>query len=148
MFNTHKSAEVPFHGFFDEIQHWRMIERNLLKPWFCVSLVQDDDGFESQHTMMPSDVQMLIEVLNQQVEGFIVTDVLVMMPAWMTRSDRWTLERLVELRARADIDSAPVNFCVLEDGSIYSDSGQTGGRSLSMGEINDAEILYRRKQNG
>lgn len=148
MFNTHKSAEVPFYGLFGETQHWRLVERNLLKPWFCVSLVQDDDGLDLQHTLMPSDVQMLVEVVNQQVEGFIVTDVLVMMPAWMTRSDRWTLERLVELRTIADLDSAPVNFFVLENGSIYSDSGQTGGRSLSMGEINDAEIIYQRKQQG
>lgn len=148
MFKTHKSTEVGFYGLFGESQHWRLVERNLFRPWFCVTLVQDDDGLDLHNTLMPADVQMLVEILNQQGDGLIVTDVLVMMPAWMTQSDRWTLERLVELRSRDDPDCDPVYFFVLENGSIFPDSGHADGHILSMSEINDAQIIYQRKQKG
>lgn len=117
----------------------------MLYPWFCVSVVQTDEDFDLQRTLMPGDIQMLEHILSQQAEDVVVADILVMMPAWMTRSDRWTLERLIELRSGLNSDNTSVNFYVTESGKVYHDFCHIDGYVPSMIKKEDARIVYRRK---
>lgn len=94
---------------------------------------------------MPSDIQMLEHILSQQAEDVVVTDILVMMPPWMTGSDRWTLERLVELRSGSSSESKNVNFYATENGAVYHDYCHVDGYVPSMIKKEDARIVYQRK---
>lgn len=147
MFKTHKNAEVNFYGLFGEpqSQHWRLIESNLFHPWFCVTITEVNGDRTVQRTLLPSDVQILVDILNQQDEGLAVTDVLVMMPSWMTGSDRWRLERLIELRSGSGIEGQPVNFYVTDEGYVYQDFGPTDEYVLNISQIEKAEIIYARE---
>lgn len=146
VFKTHKSTEVNFYGLFGEpnAQHWRLIECNIFHPWFCVSVSEIAAERTLHRTLMPSDVQMLMGILNEQSEDFVVTDVLAMMPAWMTGRDRWSLERLIELRSGLDAQNQHVNFYVTDTGAIYQDFGPKGEYIPTGIEIQAARLLYSR----
>lgn len=125
MFRTHDSVLAGIPGMFGEgYKNWHMVERLLAMHWFHVALEHSEDGRTIPLVVMPSDVQMLTEILSQQDSTIVVTDIQVITPKWMNKSEGWKMEKLISLSVGDDQHGVRVSLLEVVGGVTYTDSHQ------------------------
>jgi hypothetical protein len=122
MFRTHESVLAGIPGLFGQgYTNWHMVERLLALHWFHVCLEHREEGRALPLVMMPSDVDMLSEILTQQDATIVVTDVQVVTPAWMNKSGGWRMEKLEGLSVGYDKLDIRVSLIEVAGGKTYTD---------------------------
>lgn len=123
MFRSHETVAVGAPGVFgDGYSNWAMVERHLALPWYHVVLEEKVDGRAWKRVLMPSDVNMLEEILSQRTNEFVVEDIQVVTPGWMNKTGKWMMEKLSGLLVGYDSSGARVYLHNMCNGETYIDA--------------------------
>ncbi|MFC5694884.1 hypothetical protein ACFPU0_04835 [Pseudomonas sp. GCM10022186] len=142
MFTTHHSHELGFMRFFSEDRtYWRMVERNELTPWFHLTLCCFADGQTSTHTVMPGDVSLFVDLLNQPEGPVQVVDVQVVTPERLNKKGRWLMEPLAKLELAKTPGHEVAHIYTTVDGHAYYDLPDD---TLKLEQLRDWRVLYVR----
>ncbi|EKT4494610.1 MULTISPECIES: hypothetical protein [Pseudomonas] len=95
---------------------WHLMLKPQMSPWFHATLVRHVEGFETRTVVFIDSLSALIPWVEMGVEGMMLESLQLVSPAWLSGSDAWAMDLLVEV-AQSVPDGA-VRF-TLQDGRVF-----------------------------
>lgn len=127
MFSTQESELIGVPGLFgDGRAHWHAVTRMLRTHWYHLSIRSEQDGRCTEFTLMVGSEHKLQECLISQDAEFAIVEVHAMIPAWMSKSDGWRMERVHQVTIGSDEHGCAVIALEVEGGATYLSSHQPG----------------------
>lgn len=143
MFRTSQLAEIPTSPLYgDEARLWAFVEQSLHTPWFYVTVAECQSG-QALHTMLlVQEVFTLEALLARQNASLKVTEVQLVSPSHVNKSDRWLMEPLIKLVQISCQGAQGYEYCV-KGGKWYADQAE---EALSGSESESRRIIFQRTQ--
>lgn len=108
---------------------WHSVSRLLRTHWYHVTVQAKHDGRATEVVLMLDSEPRLQQILIAQDTETIVTEVLVVTPPHMNRSDGWKMESVESVTEGEDEDECIFHLIEVESGSVYHDTHQSDFRS-------------------
>lgn len=146
MFRTYRHAELPGNALFgDEIQRWSYIEHGLHRPWFYVTVIEHHEDTTLRNMLMLPDEQVLESLTEQQSENSYIERIMLVSPAYMNKTSRWSMEELIELRLISNIKSREYSYAYrIDGGRQYMDNNST---ELKEEKYRTEKTIYSARKN-
>jgi hypothetical protein len=103
---------------------WHLMLKPQMSPWFHATLIRCDEGFETRTVVFIDSLLALIPWVERGVEGMLLETLQLVSPAWLSGSDGWKMDLLVEV-AQSEQEGA-VRF-TLHDGRVFHYPDPTPG---------------------
>lgn len=140
MFRTQNSEMAGLPEMFGEgLMHWNSVSRVLAMHWYHVSVQEFYEGRLITFVHMINDEVRLNDLLTNQSQELVVTDVQVVTPPWMNKSLNWKMEKLTALSVGFDKDDAVVCLVEVEGERLYTD---THDRSFDLNTLTNLQKIY------
>lgn len=140
MFRTQNSEMAGLPEMFGEgLTHWNSVSRVLAMHWYHVSVQEFHEGRLITFVHMINDEVRLNDLLTNQSQELVVTDVQVVTPPWMNKSLNWKMEKLTALSVGFDEDDAVVCLVEVEGERLYTD---THDRSFDLNTLTNLQKIY------
>lgn len=140
MFRTQNSEMAGLPEMFGEgLTHWNSVSRVLAMHWYHVSVQEFHEGRLITFVHMINDEVRLNDLLTNQSQELIVTDVQVVTPPWMNKCENWKMEKLASVSVGFDKNDVVVCLLQVEGGAAYSD---THDRNFDVGALTDLRRIY------
>lgn len=119
MFVSDSRAEVNgLAAFLEPGQRgWRVILKPQVSPWFHVTLVRCEEGFETRSVVFIDSVHSLISWMETGQDGSRVECLQLVSPAWLNGNQNWQMDELSEVAQ--SVQEGGVRF-TLADGAVIS----------------------------
>lgn len=121
-FGTHIVDRAGYEGMFGEgHSHWYKVSRLLPTHWYHVDLKIRNGDRMTPIVAMAGDEHAFEQVLKSCGSDAVLTQVQVVTPAWINKTDGWRMDKLVSLST--GLDKNGVQVCLLEiaSGVVYAD---------------------------
>lgn len=146
MFSTQDSELVGVPGLFgDGRAHWQAVSRMLRTHWYHLAVRTEQDGRSTEFTLMVDTEHKLQECLISQDAEFAIIDIHAVIPAWMSKSDGWAMERVQQVTIGCDEHGCGVTALEVEGGAVYVTSHQPG---FVPGMISNPMPIFMREMIG
>lgn len=101
--------------------HWFKISRLLPTHWYHVDVKIRNEDRMTPLVLMAGDETAFEEILKKRGPDLELTQVQVVTPAWINKTDSWRMEKLISLST--GFDKIGVLVCLLEvdSGVVYAD---------------------------
>ncbi|MEB2623779.1 hypothetical protein [Pseudomonas sp. YuFO8] len=122
MFISYNDAEVPIGQLCGDssIRHWRYVELALNDPWFHVSIAFNRKGKVGHSNLLLATLREFEQLLSDCDDDLWLEQVLVVTPRDINGSERWQMDRLMQLTEAIDQqDSQFVYTYTLDNGSSF-----------------------------
>lgn len=140
MFRTQNTEMAGIPEMFGEgLTHWNSVSRVLAMHWYHVSVQEFHEGRLITFVHMINDEVRLNDLLTNQSQELIVTDVQVVTPPWMNKSLSWKMEKLTASSVGFDKNDAVVCLVEVEGGRLYTD---THDRLLDLNTLTNLQKIY------
>lgn len=139
MFQTFKAAQVPIPPIFgDEPQVWRVVEHNIHRPWFYVTVVDREEDLDMRRMLMVEDDQTLTVLLQSQGADCFIESVQLCTPGHVNESNMWKMEPLERLETFKE-DGRPFTVAyTVKGGTVYV----TGSEDLVRQHHPNRRLLF------
>lgn len=135
-FVTHIVDRAGYEGMFGEgHSHWFKVSRLLPTHWYHIDLKIRNEDRMTSIIQMAGDEAAFEQILKECGSDVVLTQVQVVTPAWMNKTDGWRMEKLVSLST--GFDKVGVLVCLLEvdSGVVYADVHDPMFRAESLVEV-------------
>lgn len=123
MFRTQDSDLIGVPGIFGEgLMHWHGVSRVLRTHWYHLTVRVAEQGRRTEFTLMIDGEHGLQKMLVAQDAEQAITDVQVMTPCWMNKTNGWELERVAKVTVGEDSDGFEVCLIEVDSGAVYHNS--------------------------
>ncbi|MFJ4455923.1 hypothetical protein ACIP1G_18820 [Pseudomonas sp. NPDC089392] len=137
MFVSDSRAEVKgLAAFLEPGQRgWHIMLKPQVSPWFHVTLVRCEEGFETRSVVFIDSVQSLISWIESDQNESRVECLQLVSPAWLNGNDNWQMDDLSEVAQ--SVKEGRVRF-TLRDGTVvcFPDNNPRSG-------IEYSKVIYR-----
>jgi len=140
MFKTHVSSHHDLQSAFGPGHyHWRLVEREIATPWLHATMLMTEGSVEYAKSVMPSDLQTFLSLVNAKSPCARVTELQLMSPPWMNNLGRWQLAPIRQIEIAESPDKEVVHIYSMEEGDTYYDPS----RSLAeIRELTNQRTVY------
>lgn len=126
MFRTQDSDLIGIPGMFGEgLAHWHSVSRVLSTHCYHLTVRVTEQGRSTELTHMIEGEYRLQNMLVTQDAEQEITDVQVMTPPWMNKSNGWSMARVTGVTL-GNYDDFEVCLIEVEGGAVYHTSHQPG----------------------
>lgn len=121
MFRTEDKDLVGIPGMFGAA-HWHGVSRIIRTHWYHLVIRVNEAGRITEYTRMIEGERKLQHMLVSQSDQEEISDVLVVTPTWMNKSDRWNMDRVSKVSLGTDKLGSEVCVIQVESGDVYHNS--------------------------
>ena len=121
-FRTDIADQAGVEGMFGQgHSHWFKVSRLLPTHWYHVDLKIRNEDRMTSIVQMAGDEASFEQILKECDSEVVLTQVQVVTPAWMNKTDGWRMEKLISLST--GFNKIGVLVCLLEvdSGVVYAD---------------------------
>ena len=123
MFRTQDSDLIGIPGMFGEgVAHWHSVSRVLRTHWYHLTVRVTEQGRSTELTHMIESEHRLRNMLVSQGSEQEITDIQVMTPPWMNKTNRWEMESLAKVTVGESKEGLEICLLEVATGAIYHNS--------------------------